>query len=620
MSRTRQGHTILAMAASLTVTWPLAGAASEGLQEERWRSAVEATSDVEGLARLYLELTIEANPVQGTQLGLHGTADEATRYDDRLPDFSAQGAAAYYDRLVFLRDRLTRVDATSLARVDQVDHHVLTNQVQLDLMQLTDLRQLTNPIVYAGLIGDAFSTLVLRDYAPLEQRLTSFAARCAQTPRLIEDARANLLPPYVRPTAVEKQLAPAQLRSTSEEAGLLRKVLPDLIAKSSLDEARAQEIRRSCDTAAAAIDEFAGWLESTMKNRPDGEWRLGPDLYARKYALFMDYPLGPAELLAAAERALDTQSAALVTVARRIHDRYLAERIRGGSEQPESKLDDTTVVRAVIARLSEDHSTVETLIPDSYALADSIVGFVKKHRLMDLPSTSKLRIENVPPHLSGYAVAQIQTAPVFEPQLESVWFWDLPLLSQAESYLKEYNRAILAEVYIHEGVPGHFVQLDYSNRFPRLVPKLLTNGPMVEGWATYIQTQLVDEGFTVYPKDPLGHDLQKIADLKLQLRAILNAIIDIRLQTTDWPEEEAVRLLVERGFQEEGEAKGKLQRAKLSSVQLATYFAGHHAILEILDEYRRAKGDAFRWKDFNERLVGAGSPPFFALRETMLSQ
>jgi uncharacterized protein (DUF885 family) len=277
-------------------------------------------------------------------------------------------------------------------------------------------------------------------------------------------------------------------------------------------------------------------------------------------------------------------------------------------------------VRAVLAKLGEDHSTVETLIPDSYALADSIVGFVRKQHLMDLPPTSKLRIEDVPPHLSGYAVAQIQTAPVFEPQLESVWFWDLSLLSQSESYLKEYNRAVLAEVYIHEGVPGHFVQLDYSNRFPRLVPKLFTNGPMVEGWAAYIQTQLVDQGYTVYPRDPLGHDLQKVADLKLQLRSILNAIIDVRLQTTDWPEDDALKLLMERGFQEEGEARGKITRAKLSSVQLASYFAGHHAILGILEEYQRAKGSAFSWKEFNERLVSGGSPPFFAVRERMLAE
>jgi uncharacterized protein (DUF885 family) len=609
-----------ALGAIAAIGFAVDAMATDAPPGDAWRTQVEATGDIETLAKLYLQLMVAVNPVQGTQLGIHGTVDDPNHYDDALPDVSAQSAALYHDQLAFLRDRLARLDAATLSRADQIDHHVLVNQVQLDLLQLTELGQMTDPLAYASIVGDAYSTLVLRDYAPLEQRLSSFGSRCAQTPRLLADARANLLPPYVRPTAVQKQLAPGRLRATTAEDGLLRKTLPELLTRSKLTAAQADDIRNACSRAVATIDEFATWFESAMASRPDGEWRLGRELYAKKYALVMDYPLGPDELLAEAERALDTQYAALVAVARRLHDRYLRDAIRRGDEQPEGSLDDAQVARAVLAKLSEDRSTVDTLIPDSYALADSIVAFVKKHRLMDLPPTSKLRIENVPPHLSGYAVAQIQTAPVFEPQLESVWFWDLPLLAQSESYLKEYNRAVLAEVYIHEGVPGHFVQLDYSNRFPRLVPRLFTNGPMVEGWAAYIQTQLVDEGYTVYPRDPLGHDLQKIADLKLQLRSILNAIIDVRLQTTDWPEEDAVRLMMERGFQEEGEARGKLTRAKLSSVQLATYFAGHHAILEILGEYRRAKGDAFTWKDFNERLVGGGSPPFFALRELMLGQ
>ena len=104
----------------------------------------------------------------------------------------------------------------------------------------------------------------------------------------------------------------------------------------------------------------------------------------------------------------------------------------------------------------------------------------------------------------------------------------------------------------------------------------------------------------------------------LILRAIINAIIDLRLQRTDWSEEEALTLMVEKGFQEQSEASGKLSRAKLSSVQLTSYFAGHYAIETILAEYREKLGADFSFKTFNERLVGAGSPPFFAIREFML--
>ena len=498
--------------------------------------------------------------------------------------------------------------------------HILKNDVAGSLLGLTELGNSTNPQTYVAGLGGAFSGLVLRDYAPVEQRLRSFGSRCAETGQYLDDARAALLPPHVQPTALGKQTTLGRLAGTIGDTGLFKKALPEMIAMSSLPVDEAAAIQKNCAGAVIEIEAFAAWFEKHIVPRPDGEWRLGKALYEKKYALYMDYPLSPQELLATAEIALEQTSAELVGLARKIHDGYLASAISAGDLKPEAELEDGEAVRNIFAELSEDRSTSATLIADSYALADAIVGFVEERNLLDLPPTSKLRIENVPPHLQGYAVAQITTAPAFEPELESVWFWDLELLSTSEDFLKEYNRPALALVYIHEGVPGHFVQLEYSNAFDGIVPKVFRNGPMVEGWATYIATQLVDEGFTIYPDKPFGYELQQMVDRKLVLRSIINAIIDIRLHTADWPEEAAIALMIEKGFQEQGEAQGKLARAKMSSVQLATYFAGHHAILEILEEYKAAKGDDFGYKEFNERLVSAGSPPFFAIREFMLAE
>ncbi len=163
------------------------------------------------------------------------------------------------------------------------------------------------------------------------------------------------------------------------------------------------------------------------------------------------------------------------------------------------------------------------------------------------------------------------------------------------------------------------MQLEYSNRSERIIPRVFWNGPMVEGWASYIATQMVEQGFTVYPDSPVGHQLQSMVDSKLVIRSVLNAIIDIRLHRTHWSKEDAVKLMVEQGYQEEGEAQGKIVRAELSSVQLTSYFAGYLAIEDMLFEYKAKKGEGFRFKEFNEKLVGAGSPPFFAIREFMLA-
>jgi uncharacterized protein (DUF885 family) len=587
---------------------------------DSWVASIQNESDINRLARLYLDVGIQISPPTGGSLGIHGTPENPSEFDDHLADVSAAGWQARNASNRAFRDRLLEIDEATLSRADQVDRHILLNTVEYALLQQNTLGRSTNPLTYVAGVASPFSGLVLRDYAPADQRLRSFGSRCSEVGAYLGDARAALTPDDVQPTAMQKQSAASRLRGTVGENGLFKKVLTEMIRESSLSEMEASEIQKNCAAAVAHIEDFTAWFDETIVPRPDGEWRLGTELYERAYALYMDYPLSPTELLVEAEKALAKTSAELVATARSIHDGYLADQISAGTVEAAEGLSDGDVVRDVFAELSKDHSTSETLIEDSYALADAIVSFVQEKNLLDLPPTSKLRIEDIPPHLQGYAVAQITTAPPFEPELESVWFWDLEMLSGADDFLKEYNRPALALVYIHEGVPGHFVQLEYSNKFERIVPKVYGNGPMIEGWASYIATQLVEEGFTIYPDKPFGYELQLMTDRKLVLRSIINAIIDIRLHNSDWSEEDAVKMMVEQGFQEQGEADGKLSRAKMGYVQLTSYFAGHHAILGILEEYKKAKGDAFNYKDFNERLVGAGSPPFFAIREFMLAE
>ena len=582
-----------------------------------WKQRVADEQSIDKLTRLYIEILLQDDPVLGGQIGIHGNDSDPRYHDRRLPDVSTEAWRQGHETHQFLLGRLREMDEDALSPVDRIDHHILKNQVEQQILEITRLGARTNPLTYVGILGNAFVYLTLRAYAPIESRLQSFGDRCRATPRFLDQARAALSPSDVRPTAAQKKTTMARLEGMTDTGGIFDKSLGDLLATADLSPDDVVAIKTSCDKAAASIVDFSHWFEQTIEPRPDSEWRLGPDLYTAKYRLHMDYPLEPDELLVAAEAELQVVYAELIDIARRVHDKFLTRR---ETFRPASELTDRQVGSAVLAKLANDRSTVDSLIADSYAMTDSIVRFVEENDLMDLPATSKLRIEDIPPHLSGYAVAQIVTAPVFEPHLESVWFWDLDFLATYEDYLKEYNRTTLALVYIHEGVPGHFVQLEYSNRFDRITPKIFKNGPMVEGWASYIESQIVDNGFTVYPDHPLGYDLQQLANLKLQLRSIINAIIDIRLHMTDWPEEEAVRLMLEKGFQEEGEARGKLTRAKLSSVQLATYFAGHQAILGLLQEYRDLHGDAFSWKAFNEALVSAGSPPFFILREHLLSE
>ena len=74
---------------------------------------------------------------------------------------------------------------------------------------------------------------------------------------------------------------------------------------------------------------------------------------------------------------------------------------------------------------------------------------------------------------------------------------------------------------------------------------------------------------------------------KFYLRSITNAIIDARIHCDGMTEDEAVALMVDGGFQEHAEARAKFDRARLSSTQLSTYFAGSLEMWDIEQEVRR---------------------------------
>jgi hypothetical protein len=135
--------------------------------------------------------------------------------------------------------------------------------------------------------------------------------------------------------------------------------------------------------------------------------------------------------------------------------------------------------------------------------------------------------------------------------------------------LCEYNNWVLRWLTIHEALPGHHVQAEHANEIQPLTRRLIRNlyggGAYVEGWAEYIVP---------------GHDGRRLRNprsryrlsyLKIWLRSIANAILDVDLQTMEMTDDQAMSLTVKDAFQTQAEAEGKLQRAKLSSAQLPTY-------------------------------------------------
>ena len=161
--------------------------------------------------------------------------------------------------------------------------------------------------------------------------------------------------------------------------------------------------------------------------------------------------------------------------------------------------------------------------------------------------------------------------------------------AQVESRLREYNNYTLKWLTMHEALPGHYVQAEHADDVQPLTRRVLRNvfgnGAYVEGWAEYGSDVMTQAGYLDFnPKF-------KLVRLKVQLRVAANAILDIRMQTMNMTDQQALDLMTKECFQTQAEAEGKLTRIKLSSTQLPTYFVGTRQWWALRKKYQAAKGD-----------------------------
>jgi uncharacterized protein (DUF885 family) len=151
--------------------------------------------------------------------------------------------------------------------------------------------------------------------------------------------------------------------------------------------------------------------------------------------------------------------------------------------------------------------------------------------------------------------------------------------------------------------------LEYGNRHPSLIRRVLYSGVFAEGWAVYTEQMMLDQGYGE------GDLALRLNQLKFYLRAVINAILDNKMHCENMSDEDAKSLLMDRGYQSEGEALGKIQRAKLSSCQLSTYFVGRMAFYRLRQKVQRDMGEQFDLGRYHEAVLAHGTLPVKYLPE-----
>ncbi|SCG42110.1 DUF885 domain-containing protein [Micromonospora halophytica] len=523
------------------------------------------------LAERIVDALLESHPGLATSTGDH-------RYDDRLPDLSAEAVAADRAMLKEAADALAELDADSLDVDEQVDHALLGSFVDRALFESDEIRAHEwDPLRHNP--GPLLHALLARPYAPVQERLTHLAGRLEAVPDALATARATLrdMPRIHAETAV------GQFTGT---AALIRDELPALLAQAPN---RYDRVESAATAAIAALEEFVAWLRAGLAADagPGRDPRLGRRRWEARLWHTLDTELGAAEIQRRAWANLER----------------VTEEIRAAAVELVGGPGDDETVRRALDLLAAEHPDDHSIVDLASVSLDEATDFVRAHDLVSLVDDPCV-IQEMPEFARGVAVAYCDSPGPLETANLPTFYCIAPTPAgwpahRVESFYREYNDHMIRNLTVHEAMPGHFLQLAHARRYvgPTRVRPLTESGVFIEGWAVYAEELMVGLGFGGLPV--------RLQQLKMQLRMTINALLDQLVHCEDLPEADAMALMTGRGFQEEGEAAGKWRRALLTSTQLSTYFVGWSEMADIA----RCRPDGVPVREWHDAMLAHDCPP-----------
>jgi len=553
------------------------------------------------VSKRWLDGSFKLSPVSATQAGDH-------RFDSELDDLSAEGRQRGLAFSKGMLAELEKIDRAKLSRENQIDYAILVNQVKSDIWSTESLQGWAwDPTIYSQIAGGALYTLMAREFAPLPDRLRSATARMEKLPKLFEQMHANLdlsRVPKIHADTVAKQ----NKGVLSLVDGLIMphaKELPD---------ADRQKLEASAAALKKAVDDNQTWLDKTLVPNAKGDFRLGQKLYDEKLAFALNSPMSRDEIKKRAEAALESTRDEMYGIARQV---LAGKKNAPPTPDKPTEAQEQKAIQAALELAYAERPARNKVMPTAEAALAKATEFVRTKNLITLPD-APVKIIPMPEFQRGVALAYCDSPGPLDKNLDTFYAvspipddWTKP---QVDSFLREYNTRSINELTIHEAMPGHYVQLWHSNKYPSVLRAVLGSGSFVEGWAVYSEKVMADSGYL--DNDPLYH----LVHLKWDLRSIANAILDQAIHVDGMSEADAMKLMTEKTFQQEREAAGKWTRARLTSAQLPTYFVGWQEHMDLRKEVEKREGDKFDVKAYHDKVLSFGSPPVRYVRELMLDQ
>jgi uncharacterized protein (DUF885 family) len=538
-----------------------------------------------------LEFRWKDSPVHATFLGVHKYDDKLDKTDPESWRQHLKKAKEYLKKLDrFSADSNIHSEKTKFSKDERMDWKMLRNSLEVEIAEEEKLRWLQRfALVYPELALMGCYILILRDFAPLKQRMKSVLGRLKQVPRLMKEGEENLR----RGKEIPKIWTQIGIETTANGKEFFKQMIPLFAEKVPH---LKKELLAANQKAISAFDDYEEFLKERLLPRSKGRFAIGEKFFNFLLSVHHQLPYTADDLLSIGNRIIKETQAEMTFLAKKMN--------------PQKRWSE------IVADLKKKHPSKETLLSFYEKEMAKARDFVKKRDLVTIPKGESLIIVETPifrrsiiPY-AGYIIP----AP-FDKKQEGI-FWVTPINEklppeQQEEQLQGHNSYGVVVTALHEAYPGHHLQLVHSSRVKSKVRREFGTALFAEGWALYCEELMYEEGFYTKPET-------RLLQLKDQLWRACRVVIDASLHTHRMTFDRAVEMLVDVAKLEKTNAIAEVKRYSYTPTQPMTYIMGKMEILKLRDDFKKASGKAFNLKKFHDQLLSYGTIPIRMVRERML--
>ncbi|KYK30716.1 MAG: hypothetical protein AYK19_17875 [Theionarchaea archaeon DG-70-1] len=441
---------------------------------------------------------------------------------------------------------------------------------------------LKNPSV-ANEVSIALHSLLQRKGA---DRFYPLLARLEKTPQYITDFKTRVL----NPTKLWTEMA----REGTE--GLIQ-FLPNIVeaAKREIPSEDAEEIENNVRKVEDSLKDYIQFLYKILPQAVT-PWPMGREHYEQLLQL-RELPYTGDEILALGWKWLKEEKERL---------KNLAELVA-----PEKS------VKEVTGTIKEMHPpTFEGVLQLNREYMQKARQFVIDNDVVTLPEGEQMLIDVTPEYIRHWLpLGAYFSPPVAGPDRIGYFRLTPP---HDPSVLREHNEPSIANAAVHEGYPGHHVQLWCSTTHPHKLrwfsssefidAKMVSEGTeMVEGWAVYCEELMMEKGFNT-TKEYL------FAQSRFILWRAVRIILDVQLSRGDMTFDEAVAFMEDMGM-EHAAAVGEVRWYTLRPSYPLSYLLGKHMLKDLKKRIQEMMGTQYTDKFFHDTLLYEGTMPLSFFEE-----